>query len=238
MSVPSIVKGQYADVAVFSPPSVSTPVILCGLTSRNLTHQFNTSDEYIRDCADPTMVPFRVVNVTGEQFNISGTGLFNRQQASLLRTIAGQSLKYRFLLSEPIGDPVDAGYYEGYFVCSDIQYGAADGANITVQLTFVSDGQILWVPTAGETTLAALTMTPNTVASGVAYSGTVVVTTTGSTLTATSSDSTVLTVSGTGVSRTVSGTFSAAGSKTITLTETLAGATNTPRVSTKTLTVT
>lgn len=238
MSVPNVVKGQYTDVAVFSPPSVTPPVILCGLTTRNLTHQFTTSDEFIRDCSDPTMVPFRVINVTGEQFDISGTGLFNRGQAALLRSIAGQSLKYRFLLSEPVGDPVDAGYYEGNFVASNIQYGSADGANVTIQLTFVSDGQILWVPTAGETVLTALGLTPMTVVHAVAYSGSISGATPGSTITATSSDSTVLTVSGTGATRTVAGTFAAAGVPTITLTETLAAATNTPKVTTKVITVT
>jgi hypothetical protein len=82
-------------------------------------------------------------------------------------------------------------------------------------------------------TLNALTLSPLTATQNVAYSGTISGKTTGSTITATSSDGATLTVSGT----TVSGTFTTTGSKTITLTETLAGATNTPRVSTQTVTV-
>lgn len=238
MTVPKIVRGQYLDVAVSYPVGASQPTILCGLTTRNLTHGFQTADEYLRDCQDPKMVPFRVVNVTGESFDISGTGLFNRAQAALLRSIGGQSLPYRFIISEDILDAVDAGYFSGNFVADSIQYGGTDGAYTTIQLSFKSDGQVIWVPTNGETTLTVLDMTPKTVVHAVAYSGTVVGTTAGSTLTATSSDSTSLTVTGTGTTRTVAGTFSAAGTPTITLTETLAAATNSPKVTTINIQVT
>lgn len=86
---------------------------------------------------------------------------------------------------------------------------------------------------AAAVTLSALTLSPLTATAGVAYSGTISGNTSGSTITATSSDGTALSVSGT----TVTGTFAGAGSPTITLTETLAGATNTPRVSTGTMVV-
>jgi len=79
----------------------------------------------------------------------------------------------------------------------------------------------------GAPTLGALSLSPNLAYAGVAFSGTISGRTTGSTLAATSSDSTSLTVnSTTGV---VTGTFSGVGSPTLTLTETLAGATNSPK---------
>lgn len=225
MSVPSIVKGQYFDVAVFYPAGENVPTILCGLNTRNLTHQFNTNDEFIRDCTDPGSNPFRVVNVTGEQFDISGTGLFNRDQASLVRSIGGKSLKYRFIMSEDAENAVDSGYYEGNFVCSNIQYGASDATNATIQLTFVSDGQIIWYPSLPYTVLDALDMSPKTAVKNTSYSGTVIGKTTGSTLAATSSDGTTLTVSGS----TITGMFATAGAKTISIVETLAGANNSPK---------
>lgn len=226
MSTPKIVRGQYFDVAVFDPTDATVPTALCGLTTRNLTHQFNTNDEFIRDCQDPSGVPFRVVNVTGEQFDVSGTGLFNRAQADLLRRLGGKSRKFRFVMSEDAEDPVDGGYYEGNFVCSNIQYGAQDGAYVTIQITLVSDGQILWYPAPPEIVLDPLSLSPLTAVKAVVWTGTITGSTAGSTLAATSSDSTALTVTGT----TISGTFSAAGAKTITVTETLAGATNSPKI--------
>ncbi|WEK42982.1 MAG: phage tail tube protein [Candidatus Sphingomonas colombiensis] len=226
MSAPKIIKGQYFDVAVFDPNNPGKPTILCGLTSRNFTHQFNTNDEFIRDCQDPSAVPFRVVNVTGEQFDISGTGLFNRAQGDLLRRIAGRSMKYHFIMSEDAEDPVDGGFYEGNFVCSNIQYGAQDGANVTIQTTFVSDGQVLWYPAPPEDVLDPLSVSPLVAVKSVAWTGTVAGATTGSTITATSSDSTALTVTGTSIA----GTFATAGNKTLTITETLVGATNSPKI--------
>lgn len=231
MTVPKIVKGNYFDVACDVNGS-GTFVTICGLTTRNLTQAAQTSDEYLRDCADPTMVPFRVVNVTGQSFEIAGTGLYNRAQGSLIRDLFGKSLTYRFVMGEDADDAVDSGYYQGQFVLTNNQIGAADGTNVTAQFTWQSDGLVSWVPGAEIIVLDILDVSPKTATEDAAWSGTVTGTTAGSTLTATSSDSTELTVSGTGTTRTVGGTFSTGGSKTITLTETLAAASNSPRVTT------
>ena len=85
--------------------------------------------------------------------------------------------------------------------------------------------------------LASLTMSPLTSTSGVAYSGSITNATAGSTITASSSDGTSLVVSGTGTTRTVTGTFASAGAPTITMTEVLANASNSPRVTTATMAV-
>ncbi len=73
-------------------------------------------------------------------------------------------------------------------------------------------------------TLKTLTLSLTTSTVGSLFSSTISGQTAGSTITATSSDGTVLTVSGAAVS----GTFSTAGNPTITLIETLAGATGSP----------
>jgi hypothetical protein len=230
MSVPSVVKGNYFDVAV-SLDGGTTFTTVCGLTTRSLTEQYNTSDEFIRDCADPTQVPFRVVNVTGAQFDISGTGLYNRAQGDLIRQLGGQSLVYRFIMGEDASDVVDAGHYQGKFVLTNKQIGASDGSYASSQFTWTSDGIVTWTPGDEIVVLDPLSVTPKTVVHGVAWSGTVTGTTTGSTLAAASSDATSLTVTGTGATRTVSGTFTAAGTPKVTFTETLSGASNSPKAS-------
>lgn len=108
-----------------------------------------------------------------------------------------------------------------------VQVSASDGA--------LSDSKTLTVTVTNvaEITLAALTLSPLTATAGSAYSGTISGKTAGSSITATSSDGTTLAVSGT----TVSGTFSSAGSPTVTLTETIADAANSPWTSTATITV-
>ena len=84
-----------------------------------------------------------------------------------------------------------------------------------------------------KTALGALTLSPSTAAPAAAYTGAISGRTAGSTITATSSDGTALTVSGS----TVTGTFATAGTPTITLTETLAGAAGSPKTSQAVLTV-
>jgi hypothetical protein len=82
-------------------------------------------------------------------------------------------------------------------------------------------------------TLGALGLSSTAFSTGGTTSVGITGRTAGSTITATSSDGTTLSVTGT----TLTGTFTAAGSPTISLTEILAGATNTPRVTTVVVTV-
>ena len=82
-------------------------------------------------------------------------------------------------------------------------------------------------------TLTALTLSSLTATAGSIFSAAIAGQTTGSSITASSSDGTVMTVSGS----TLYGTFSAAGSPVITLVETLAGAMGSPKSSTATVTV-
>jgi Phage tail tube protein len=240
MSIPSIVKGQFFSVAV-DPQRDGTFTTICGMTTRSFEEAVQSSKEYLRDCADPTMVPVGVVNVTGIDATISGTAFYNRAQADLMRSLIGQSFPYRFVMGEDAQDPVDSGYYEGNFVLTNRQITAPDGTNVTANLTWQSDGEYAWTPGAEIVILDPLDLTPKEIEEDAVYSGTVAGTTAGSTLTATSSDSTALTVTGTGTSRTIATDedgFATPGNKTITLTETLADASNSPRVTHLTVVVT
>ncbi|ACB95751.1 SGNH/GDSL hydrolase family protein [Beijerinckia indica] len=76
--------------------------------------------------------------------------------------------------------------------------------------------------------LVPLTLSPLTVQAGGVFSGVITGTTSGSTVDAASTDGTLLTINGTNIT----GTFNGNGVPTISLTETLDGATNTPNLST------
>lgn len=81
--------------------------------------------------------------------------------------------------------------------------------------------------------LASLALSNTYAVVGRAYSQTISGRSAGSALSALASDGTALAVSGS----TLSGTFASSGSKTVTLVETLAGATGSPRTTTLTVTV-
>lgn len=146
MSIPSIVKAQYMSVAVdvttLGISGATGWVFICGLTTRGFTHGTQTSDEYVRDCGNPEDVPVRVVNVTGESWDISGSGLHNRAQQAMIDAMVGKSLPTRFIEGEPSNDAVYMGYYSGNFVLESYAVQGADGTNVSSTFAWKSDGII------------------------------------------------------------------------------------------------
>jgi hypothetical protein len=237
MTTPTTVKGQYFDVAVDVTSlnlanGVTGFVYLCGLNTKNLTHQINTNDEAIPDCDRPGDVAWRVLNATSQQKDMAGTGVHNLANSSLIRAIYGKSLPYRFIEAQPgttTNDKDMLGYWEGQYMFTNWQEGANDGTNVTSQFTFASDGPVLWVDM---TSLDTLTVSPATGAINVEYTGTISHRTPGSTITATSTGATPV-ITG----NVVKATWTTAGAKTLTFVETLAGATGSPKTTATTVTV-
>jgi hypothetical protein len=147
MAEPAIVKGTYVDIMVGDSATPEVFSILCGLTTRTFTETVNTNNNFVQDCADPEDVPQRRLAVTGIQRTLSGDGRYNRGQASLLRSLVGVRRNYRFVVSEPAGDGIDAGYYEGPAILTSRTIGgsAAESGNFaSSSLTIESDGDWPW----------------------------------------------------------------------------------------------
>lgn len=142
---PKKVKAGYFGVYVGDGATPEVFTKLCGLRSRSFTDQVNTSDNFDADCADPEAVPFRTLDTTGRQADISGQGVYNRTQAAMVRGAVGQPKNYRFVASEPSGDPVDDGWYAGQFVLTNNQISGEDGGYVQSSMTFQSDGPYEWV---------------------------------------------------------------------------------------------
>lgn len=107
-----------------------------------------------------------------------------------------------------------------------VRAASADGAReVTKTFTLLAQGAAV--------ALGALTLSTTSATVGAAWSASLAGGTTGSTIVASASDSTALSIAGAAVS----GTFASAGFKTVTLVETLAGATGSPRTSTVAVTV-
>jgi hypothetical protein len=238
MSVPSTVKGGYFDVAAdvtsLGLAGITGFVVICGLNTRNLTHQVNTSDEAVPDCGQPENVPWVSRNANSQEKTMAGTGLHNRAQTNVLRAMFGKTLPMRFIEGEPGNDLVSQGYWEGPFLFSNWQEGAADKANVTSQLSFVSDGEVDWHSSTAPA-LGTLALSTPAATHAVAWSSVVTGSMAGSDISPVSADGTILEYDAD--TKTVSGTFAAAGSKSVTLTEINPEATNSPKANTVTVTV-
>jgi hypothetical protein len=148
MSKPDIIRGAYIDIAVEEPRDSGTFVKICGLTTKNYTQQKNSSDVFVPDCDDPETPPDRYLNITGFQRDISGDGLYNRAQAPLIRALLSEtsSRTWRFILGEPAGDAIDAGYYEGPAQLMSATLGGPGGGEYsTISATIANDGPWVWI---------------------------------------------------------------------------------------------
>lgn len=148
MAQPDIVKGTYVDILMGdgAEPEVFTPI--CGITTRSFTHQINTNDIFVPDCADPEDRPVRRLNVTGEQWDLAGEGLHNLAQADMIRAATGITKNYRFRVGRPAGSLVGTGYYEGPAMITNRNLGGNSGGGefASISLAIASDGEWVWVP--------------------------------------------------------------------------------------------
>jgi hypothetical protein len=243
MSQPDTVKGGYFDVAVdvtnqgvtdSGGNSLSGYVVICGLNTRNLTHQVNTSDEAVPNCQDPEAVPWVSRNANSQEKNMSGTGLHNRAQTNVIRAIFGKTLPYRFIEGEPGNDLVSQGYWQGPYLFNQWQEGATDKQNVTSQFSWQSDGEVDWVSTTSPT-LATLTATPLTGTAATPWSGVISGRTAGSTISVVATGATA--VSFDDATNTIHATWATSGSKTVKVNETNAEANNSPHLTTLTVVI-
>ena len=148
MAQPDIVKGTYVDILMGdgAEPEVFTPI--CGLTTRSFTHQINTNDTFVPDCADPESVPVRRLSVTGQQWDLAGEGLMNLSQQDDVREASGVTKNYRFRVGRPAGSTTGTGYYEGPAMITNRQEGGNSGGGefASISLAIASDGEWEWVP--------------------------------------------------------------------------------------------
>lgn len=141
MALPDILKDGYVTIAMgngATPTEVFTAI--CGLTQRTFTHQVNTADRFIRDCTDPEDVPIRRLQLTGEQWQLSGSGLLARESLEAVQAAVKVTKNYRFILGEPATDEVYGGHYQGPAVLTSLTIGATEGEFVSVEMTFASDG--------------------------------------------------------------------------------------------------
>lgn len=146
MAQPKILRGTYFSLGIGDGGSPETFAPLCGVTTRNFTHNRATNDVYTRDCADPEDVPIRNLIVTGESWTLTGNGVLNRENLDTLIAADNSNLTYnwRFWFTEPSGDLVLAGHWQGPGKMTNFQVQSEDANFANISFTIESDGQWTW----------------------------------------------------------------------------------------------
>jgi hypothetical protein len=147
MAQPKIIRGTYFSLMLGNAGSPETFAALCGITTRSFTHQANTNDVFTRDCADPENVPVRNIIVTGEQWDLSGEGVLNREFLEDVQAAIGKVRNWRYLFTEPEDDEVFQGYYAGPGVLTSFQLTAEDTDFANVSISIASHGAWAWTET-------------------------------------------------------------------------------------------
>lgn len=141
MAQPDIIRGTYFSLMLGDGAGPETFAALCGITTRDFTHQSNTNDQFTRDCADPENVPVRNIIVTGVQWDLTGEGVLNRANLEAIQAADdGQPHNWRYLFTEPADDLVYQGYYAGSGIITNFKITATDENFATISLTIASDG--------------------------------------------------------------------------------------------------
>lgn len=81
--------------------------LLCGLENATINETVNTTDRFRRDCAKPGSIPKRKNHATGEQWDITASGVVNLDQIDLLNTAKGVRKNYELEFGRR--DGTDAG---------------------------------------------------------------------------------------------------------------------------------
>jgi hypothetical protein len=120
--------------------------VLCGITAKSITDQVNTSDSFVRDCADPEDVPVREIISSGRQWSIRGSGQMNRANIQDIDEATGVIKNYRFFIARKAGEVAPAlnGYYGGAAMITTKTINGDDPAYVGVDLTIESHGAWAW----------------------------------------------------------------------------------------------
>lgn len=151
MARPDTLRGTYVDILIstaLGPPEVFTT--LCGITTKSITDQVNTGNSFVRDCALPDDIPTREIILSGRQWDLRGSGVFNRLNSVMLDTAVGVIKNFRFFIKSKTGETAALnptalnGYYGGAGVITSKAINGGDADYAGIDLAIASHGPWAW----------------------------------------------------------------------------------------------
>jgi hypothetical protein len=123
-------------------------VVICGVQTTGFNSVAQTNDRFVNDCAAPFRPAERRLRVTGRSRTLTGSGLYNTAQTTLINSLLGVRKTYLFTLWQndgtEAGDAV--GTWEGPGIATAVNIGASETDLGSIEITVESDGA--WTYTA------------------------------------------------------------------------------------------
>jgi predicted secreted protein len=130
-----ILVGNGADPEVFSQP--------CGLTTRAFDMAASTNTTLIPDCDAPDAPAWEAKDVNALSATVSGSGVMAVESFDIWNDwfMAASAKNLQIKL-----DNLALGHWAGSFILTSLKYGGTRGQKVTVDITLVNDGAVVWVP--------------------------------------------------------------------------------------------
>lgn len=141
---------QFAKIAVGNDADPEVFTTFCGVQTTGFNRTVQTNDRNVRDCALPGKVPERRLRVVGRSRTLTGSGLYNLDQQTLIDTLEGVRKNYQYIIWDisvsEAGEEI--GTWEGPGIVTAINMGTSEDNDATIEITIQSDGVWTYTPAA------------------------------------------------------------------------------------------
>jgi predicted secreted protein len=130
-----ILVGDGAEPEVFSEP--------CGLTTKSFDLAASTNSTLIPDCADPEAPAWEAKDVNALSATVTGSGVMAIESFDVWESwfSSAESRSAQIKLND-----AGLGHWLGTFILTSLKYGGQRGQKVTLEISLVNDGAVVWVP--------------------------------------------------------------------------------------------
>ena len=141
MSLPNEI--DFALIKIGDGGGTEVFAVLCGIDNVTINEGATSNDRFVRDCAKPGAVPYRLTKVSGRQLDITGSGLTNATMVPALRAAIGALKNYRIETYREDGSDAGVllGTYSGSFRLTSFNQTLSLGGDASSEVTLASHGQ-------------------------------------------------------------------------------------------------
>lgn len=141
MAAPQVLVGTKLLILVgdgASPETFSEP---CGLTTKSFNFAAATNETLIPDCDDPEAPAWAAKDVNSLSATLTGSGVMAVESFDTWQDwfMSATSRSIQIKLDDP-----ELGQWEGTFIISGLNYGGQRGQKVTLEVTMVNDGAVVW----------------------------------------------------------------------------------------------
>jgi hypothetical protein len=148
MSVP--VEFDFAQIKIGDGADPEVFTVICDLTQVSINETADTQTRRKRDCAKPNKPAARYSRVLGTAWDVTGSGLIDKDQIATLRAALGKHVNYQIPVFRD--DSTDGGEllgtYAGQAVMTARNISTDREGDSTGEITLEGEGELAWTPEA------------------------------------------------------------------------------------------